>query len=134
MSKPGPWLVAPFPGVFFRRSVAYWVLVHLVLAMLLVLRAADSGRSVEPAALLPGGNPLAVVVVVALGLLEARRRDEDLFLANLGYGRATLAAYLALPAAALEAAFTLWRFGGPALAAYLGLPATGLRAALTAWR
>ena len=130
MSKPGPWLVSPFPGVYFRRSVAYWVLAHLVKAVLLVVMTANAGRPLDPTVLLPGGNPLVVLVVVGLGMLEARRRDEDLFLANLGYGRMVIAAYLALPAVALETAFTLWRFGPATAAAYLALPADALRAAL----
>lgn len=134
MSQPGPWLVAPFPGVFLRRSVAYWVLVHLALATMLLLLAYSSGRRPSPAELLPGGNPFAVLVVLALGMVEARRRDEDLFLANLGYGWGTVAAYLALPAGALEAGFTVARFGWAAAAAYLALPGAGLEALLSAGR
>lgn len=114
------WLVAPFPGVFARRSVAYWVLVHVAQALLVAAAAALAGRPVPPAALLPGGNPLAVVMVLGMGMLEARRRDEDLFLANLGYGWPTIAAWVTVPAAALEAAFTALR---PALAALLRIPA-----------
>jgi hypothetical protein len=122
-------LVAPFPGVFFRRSVAYWVLLHLMRAVIMAFAASMGGRAINPADLLPGGNPLIVVLVVGLGMLQARRSDEDLFLANLGYGWPTMAVYLLLPAAALEAAFTLARFGWPMLAAYVGLPLAGLRAA-----
>jgi hypothetical protein len=114
MSRPGPWLVAPLPGVLLRRSAAYWTLLSLGFAVLQLLWAMYSGRPVSPGALLPGGNPLIVLVVVLLGMLEARRRDEDLFLANLGYGWPTLAAYLALPAAVLEAAFA----GGTVLAGW----------------
>lgn len=130
MSKLHPWLVAPFPSLLVKRSIAYWVLVHLVHVVLLLVWAAFSGQRVSPFELLPGGNPFVVGVVVALGMLEARRRDEDLFLANLGYGWATIAAYLALPAAALEAGFTVSRFGWGTLAAYPALPAAGMTAVL----
>ncbi|MBW3654870.1 MAG: hypothetical protein KY444_02095 [Gemmatimonadetes bacterium] len=122
------WLVTPFPGVFFRRSVAYWVLLHLLQALITALAAELGDQPVHPADLLPGGNPLIVGLVAALGVLQARRSDEDLFLANLGYGWTTIALYLLAPAAALEAAFTLARFGWAMLAAYVGLPLTGLRA------
>jgi hypothetical protein len=118
-------LVAPFPGVFIRRSMAYWVLLHL---MRIVIIVSMGGRVPDPADLLPGGNPLIVVLVAGLGMLQARRGDEDLFLANLGYGQATIAAYLLAPAAALEAAFTVALFGWPMLAANAGLPLAGLSA------
>ena len=121
-------LVAPFPGVFFRRSVAYWVLLHMMRAIITMYAAALAGQPVHPAALVPGGNPPIAVLVVGLGMLQARRGDEDLFLANLGYGWPTIALYLLAPAAALEAAFTVARFGWPMLAAYVGLPLAGLRA------
>jgi hypothetical protein len=65
-------------------------------------------------------------------MLQARHSDEDLFLANLGYGRPTIAFYLLAPAAVLEAAFTVARFGWAMLAAYAGLPLAGLRAAIGA--
>lgn len=121
-------LVAPFPGVFIRRSMAYWVLLHLMRGVILVFGGSMGGRALSLADLLPGGNPLIVVLVVGLGMLQARRSDEDLFLANLGYGWPTIAAYLLAPAAALEAAFTVARFGWAMLAAYAGLPLAGLRA------
>lgn len=70
-----------------------------------------AGRGVSVFAMLPGGNPFLVLVVAALGMLEARRGNEHLFLANLGYGWGTVAAYLLLPAGGLEAAFTVLRFG-----------------------
>ena len=121
-------LVAPFPGVFFRRSVAYWVLLHLMRAVVMGFGGGTGGRLLTPAALLPGGNPLIPVLVVGLGMLQARRGDEDLFLANLGYGWPTIGVYLLAPAAALEAASTVARFGWPMLAAYATLPLAGLRA------
>lgn len=109
MHKPPFRLVAPFPSVFIRRSAAYWVLVHLARDLILLVMAAMAGDPVNPAALVPGGNPLVPAVVVVLGMVQARRNDEDLYLANLGYGWPTIAAYLLVPAAALEAAFTIGR-------------------------
>jgi hypothetical protein len=124
----GRLLVAPFPGVFIRRSVAYWVLLHGMRVVILVFGGSMGGRAPNPAHLLPGGNPLIVALVVGLGMLQARRSDEDLFLANLGYGRPTIAAYLLAPAAALEAAFTVAWFGWAMLGADAALPLAGLKA------
>jgi hypothetical protein len=58
-------------------------------------------------------------------MLQARRSDEDLYLANLGYGWPVIAAYLLVPAAALEVAATVARLVWPAAAAYLALPLAG---------
>ena len=107
-------LVAPFPGVFIRRSAAYWVLLHLMRdVMMLFMAGMDELRPVD---LLPGGNPLVPALVVVLGMLQARRSDEDLYLANLGYGWPIIAAYLLAPAGALEAACTVGRLVWPAAA------------------
>jgi hypothetical protein len=131
MHKPYFLLVAPFPSVFIRRSAAYWVLLHLMRdVMMLFMAGMDELR---PADLLPGGNPLVPALVVVLGMLQARRSDEDLYLANLGYGWPTIAAYLLVPAAALEVASTVARLGWQAAAAaYLALPLAGLGQALVA--
>jgi hypothetical protein len=132
MHKPHFLLVAPLPGVFIRRSAAYWVLLHLFRAVLMLWAAALSKVPIEPAELLPGGNPLVPALVVGLGMLQARRSDEDLYLANLGYGWPTIAAYLLVPAAALEVAFTIGRLVWSGAAAYLALPLAGLGPAFAA--
>jgi hypothetical protein len=121
-------LVAPLAGVLIRRSAAYWVLLHLMRILITVLMGASSKVPVAPADLLPGGDPLIAPLAAALGMMEARRCDEDLFLANLGYGWFTIALYLALPATTLEAAFTAARVGWGMLAAYAALPLAGVGA------
>lgn len=126
-------IVSPLAGVLVRRSVGYWTLVHVAHKAVTAGMAMTDGARVSPERFLPGGNPLIVALVVVLGVLEVRRRNEDLFLANLGYGSGARVAYMALPAAVLEAAFTAGRFGWPMLAAYGGLPFQGLRALLTPW-
>jgi hypothetical protein len=132
MHKPSFLLVAPLPGVFIRRSAAYWVLLHMLRAIVMLWAAALSKVPIEPAELLPGGNPLIPAAVVGLGMLQARRSDEDLYLANLGYGWPTIAAYLLVPAAALEAVCTVGWLVWPAAAASLALPLAGLGAAFAA--
>jgi hypothetical protein len=129
MHKPHFLLIAPFPGVFIRRSVSYWVLLHLMRDVMMLFMA--DGLPIRPVDFLPGGNPLVPALVVVLGMLQARRSDEDLYLANLGYGWFVIAAYLLLPAAALEAAFTVGRLVWPA-AASLAPPLAGLDAVFAA--
>jgi ribosomal protein S12 methylthiotransferase accessory factor YcaO len=121
MHKPHFLLIAPFPGRFIRRSVAYWVMVHLMRSVLMLFMPRVMAE-LRPVDLLPGSNPLVPGLVVALGMLQARRSDEDLYLANLGYGWPVIAAYLLVPAAALEAVCTAAR---PAAAAALALAALG---------
>jgi hypothetical protein len=115
MHKPHFLLVAPFAGVFTRRSVAYWVLLHLTRSVIMLFGATIPMR-MDPVDLLPGDNPLVPALVVLLGLLQARRNNEDLYLVNLGYGRPTIAGYLLAPALALEVAFTIGRLAWPGAA------------------
>jgi hypothetical protein len=128
MHKPHFLLIAPFPGVFLRRSAAYWVLLHLLRAIIVLWMAGIEELRISPADLLPGGNPLVPALVVPLGMLQARRNDEDLYLANLGYGWPVIAAYLLAPAAALEVVATLarlvWRAAAAADLVLAGLLAT----------
>jgi hypothetical protein len=131
MRKPSFLLVAPLPGVFIRRSAAYWVLLHMFRAVLQLWAATLSEVPIEPVELLPGGNPLIPALVVGLGMLQARRSDEDLYLANLGYGWPTIAAYLLAPAAALEAVCTIGWLVWPGAVAHLAMLA-GLRAVFAA--
>lgn len=132
MHKPHFLLVAPFPGVFIRRSVAYWVLLHLMRDVILVIMSMMNALPIEPVDLLPGGNPLVPALVVVLGMLQARRSDEDLYLANLGYGWPVIAAYLLVPAATLEVVCTVGRLAWPGAAAYLAMPLAGLRTVFAA--
>ena len=125
MHKPHFLLVPPFPGIFIRRAAAYWVLLHLMRAIAILWAAMLSQVPIEPVELLPGGSPLVPALVVVLGMLQARRSDEDLYLANLGYGWPVIAAYLLVPAVALEAAFTIGRLAWPGAAADLALALAG---------
>jgi hypothetical protein len=109
--------------VFIRRSVAYWVLLHLMRDVMMLFMA--DGLPIRPVDFLPGGNPLVPALVVVLGMLQARRNDEDLYLANLGYGGPVIAAYLLVPATALEVAFTIGRLAWPGAAADLALAGLG---------
>lgn len=62
----------PFRNAYLRRGVVVWLVTRLALAW---VRIPDPGVPVE----------IALLGVVALVVwLDARRRSEDLFLANLG--------------------------------------------------
>lgn len=97
----------------FTRSI----LVRSLLTWGFVRAAATAGTAAVEAALrLPPSNPLAispyavllvVAVVCAAGWVTARRRNEDLFLLSLGYGRARQMGRIAAPAVAIEAAIAL---------------------------
>ena len=54
-----------------------------------------------------GAAAWGTLVVGALGLLEIRRRNEHMLLANLGYGQGLLAAVAAVPALIGEIAISL---------------------------
>ena len=57
----------------------------------------------------PGAAVWLTVIVGSLGLLEGRRRNEHILLANLGVGQPLLAAIAALPAALAELVLA-WSF------------------------
>jgi hypothetical protein len=86
--------VQPFARALLLRSVVIWVGTRIMFAI--------GG--------IPAGAPLlnlrtsvmAVAVVAILGLIDARRRNEDLFLANLGVGYPAILAVAAFPALCLE--------------------------------
>jgi len=104
-----PPLVLPhFTRSILARSLLVWAFVRA---------AAVAGTAAAEAALrLPPSNPLAlspyaallvVAVVCAAGWVFARRRNEDLFLLTLGYGRARQMGMIAAPALVVEAAIAL---------------------------
>ena len=85
---------APFPGMLLQRAAVFWVgirLVALVMFTFLGVPPTEAALSV----LLP-----AVTVVAAA--LEARRRHETIFLANLGVSPAVVPLLSAIPAVLAE--------------------------------
>lgn len=66
------WHQRSFRNAFLRRGVASWVGVRFMLAL---------GKTSDPNLV---GEALALVFVGLLVAYDARRRNEDLFLANLG--------------------------------------------------
>jgi hypothetical protein len=86
------------------RSLVSWAFVRFLAGM--------AGSVLAP----PGANPFqlvpwaaAVVVAAAgaMGWVSARRRNEDIFLLSLGYGRARMLAMMMAPAALAEVALSL---------------------------
>ena len=95
-----------FTRSILARSLVSWAFVRAVatagssaLAGALRLPPPDHPLQIAPAAML---GVLAVVAV--LGWVSAQRRNEDLFLLSLGYGRARLLATAVAPAALAELA------------------------------
>ena len=79
-----------FLRVYVARSAQVWMLVHIVLAV------ATGGKVIA----LPAISAAVLLLVAgAVGVLEARRRSEVLFLQNLGVSPAVVfACCLPLPA------------------------------------
>ena len=96
-----------FAAGLLRRALYLWLGARLLLAL-----AGGGGvgnRGLVP--LPPRGTGLFVLLVGFLGLLEARRRNEHLLLANFGVSETAMAGLALLPA--LLAEFTVWLVGRP---------------------
>lgn len=61
-----------------------------------------AGGLPHPVLLTPGAALVVVLIVAALGLVDAHRRKEDLFLANLGVSRSQIILTAAVPALVIE--------------------------------
>jgi hypothetical protein len=91
-----------FTAGLLRRALYLWLGARLLVAL-----AGGGGvgnRGLVP--LTPRGTGLFVLLVAFLGLLEARRRNEHLLLANFGVSEAAIAGIALLPA--LLAEVTVW--------------------------
>ena len=102
-------LLPHFTRALLFRSVAAWLLVRLCVAGISVVAAALARRPPpeDPFLRTPRTALLGLAAGVAAGLVFARSRNEDLFLASLGYGRARLVALLAAPPLLLEVAMRI---------------------------
>jgi hypothetical protein len=94
--------VQPFAAALLGRSVFAWLGVRVFVAMCIAFLGEVLVPPPNPILLSPGAALLVVLGVAALGLLDARRRNEDLFLANLGVSRAQIVFMAALPALVFE--------------------------------
>jgi hypothetical protein len=87
-----------FTTALLRRAVFLWLGVRLLVA--LAGGGGVGGRGLVPLA--PRGAGLVVLLVGFLGLLEARRRNEHVLLANFGVPQGRLAGLSVLPALIAE--------------------------------
>ena len=87
-----------FTTGLLRRAVFLWLGVRLLVA--LAGGGGVGGRGLVPLA--PRGAGLVVLLVGLLGLLEARRRNEHVLLANFGVPQGRLAGLSVLPALIAE--------------------------------
>ncbi len=96
--------VQPFATAALRRSVAAWLAVRIFVAVAIVFASELLGLvpPPHPVFLSPGAALTVVLIVAALGLLDAHRRNEDLFLANLGVSRSQIVVTAAIPALVFE--------------------------------
>ena len=84
------WRLGGFRTALLLRGAAAWTIVRMALAF---------GKVGDPSLLMEVG---IVALAGWLVVLDARRRDEDLFLANLGVSRWPIAVVGALGALPLE--------------------------------
>ena len=92
-----------FTLALLRRALFLWVGVRLLVAF-------GGGGGAGPYGLRPlplRTTGLLVLIVGFLGLLEARRRNEHILLANFGVPQSTLAGLSALPPVLAEIAVQL---------------------------
>jgi hypothetical protein len=86
-----------FTLALLRRALYLWVGVRLLTA----LAGSGIGRSgLLP--LSPGATALVILIVGFLGILEMRRRNEHLLLANFGVSQALLTVLCVLPPVVAE--------------------------------
>lgn len=94
MRNAPPW---PYVRAFILRAIIVWLALHLLsFSLLFGLRA----------------FMLAAVATVTLVLLDAERRNERRFLANLGVSRPAIGAIVLLTVTSLE---TIWRIAAGGL-------------------
>jgi hypothetical protein len=89
-----------FALALVRRALFLWIGVRLLVALAGGGGAATSGLIPLTARM----TALVVLLVGFLNFLEARRRNEDVLLANLGVAQASVAALSVLPAIMAETA------------------------------
>jgi len=92
-----------FAVALLRRALYLWIGVRLLVA--LAGGGGAASRGLVPLTLRATG--LVVLLVGFLGLLEARRRNEHVLLANFGTPQASLAGLSVLPAIMAETAVWL---------------------------
>ncbi|HVG43690.1 MAG TPA: hypothetical protein VM890_03140 [Longimicrobium sp.] len=89
-------------------SLVTWMFARVAATAGMGAAAASLGlRPGNPLRLDPVATLLVIGVVGVVGWVSARRRNEDLFLLCLGYGRARQTATIVAPAVLLEAAIAL---------------------------
>ena len=94
--------IRPFATAVLYRSVLAWLGVRAFVAVVIVFVGGLIVPPPHPVLLTPGAALTVVLIVAALGLLDAHRRNEDLFLANLGVSRSQIVVTAAIPALVFE--------------------------------
>ena len=109
-SRPGGtrFILPHFTRSILVRSLMTWAFVRVAATAAMGGAAASLGlRPGNPLRLNPVATLLVIGVVAGVGWVSARRRNQDLFLLSLGYGRARQLAMVVAPAALLEVAIAL---------------------------
>ena len=96
----------PFAGALLGRAAVFWAGCRLLVPLAVaVFSGSLTARDItEP-------RPALAPIVGCLGLIEARRRNEHIFLANLGVAQPAIALVSAAPALAGELAIAALSLG-----------------------
>jgi hypothetical protein len=98
-----PIVVPRFTRSILVRSLALWAFARVLAGVAMANAAGDLGApEVDPVRLRPGAALLLITAVGVVGWVAARRRNEDLFLLCLGYGRGWQLATILAPPVLLE--------------------------------
>jgi len=96
-----------------RRGILLYPLVRMVILLVQGFGAAISTGAPEglrAPSLLEAHVITVPVLIAALGWLDLYRRDEVMFLANLGIGMRPIIALYCVPAVFIEAALLVWQW------------------------
>jgi len=87
-----------------KRQLALWLVVRIIQVPVLLL-AGPPGDSAWARLSVP--QPAVVLVAAALGVIELRRRHEQILIGNLGITRIQVAAILVVPSLLIETLIAL---------------------------
>lgn len=95
-------LLPHFTRSLLLRASLIWVVLRAAVELLSRVMAATLHLPSQPFLLTPRAALALVAFTTAVGWVEVRRRNEDLFLLCLGYGRLRLLVTLSIPAVLME--------------------------------
>ena len=95
--------VSPVETGVLRRALLFWLLMRILAAVMIAFAAESSPLGAGPPHIMGFKGALIVAVATGfVGLIDVRRRNEDLLLANLGTAPSRIRVLAFAPPALLE--------------------------------